>query len=70
MVTSLFSRLLLWITYRYPLSRPTTQPFFEMNSEEVSSLITKLIGSSASGRLLEMCPKTNHVMILYGHFTC
>ncbi|KAM1195833.1 hypothetical protein ACFX2J_022268 [Malus domestica] len=21
-------------------------------------------------RLLEMCPKTNHMMILYGHFTC
>ena len=20
--------------------------------------------------LLEMCPKTNHMMILYGHFTC
>ncbi|KAM2339666.1 hypothetical protein ACFX1X_019213 [Malus domestica] len=20
--------------------------------------------------VLEMCPKTNHVMILYGHFTC
>ncbi|KAM1587493.1 hypothetical protein ACFX10_026639 [Malus domestica] len=20
--------------------------------------------------LLEMCPKANHVMILYGHFTC
>ena len=70
MVTSLFSRLLLWITYRYPLSRPTIQPFFEMTTKEVSSLMTKLIGSSASGRLLEMCPKTNHMMILYGHFTC
>ncbi|KAM1151826.1 hypothetical protein PS2_034286 [Malus domestica] len=22
------------------------------------------------GVLLEMCPKTNHMMILYGHFTC
>ena len=57
-------------TYRYPLSKAYYSAIYEMTTEEISSLMIKLIGSSASGRLLEMCPKTNHMMILYGHFTC
>ncbi|KAM2507597.1 hypothetical protein ACFX1W_029899 [Malus domestica] len=42
----------------------------ESLAAEVISLKQEIRGLKHENKLLEICPKTNHMMILYGHFTC
>ncbi|KAM3004178.1 hypothetical protein FF2_034455 [Malus domestica] len=42
----------------------------ELAVKDSLALIVQCAGFVSNMALLEMCPKTNHMMILYGHFTC
>ncbi|KAM1041398.1 hypothetical protein ACFX2J_030337 [Malus domestica] len=48
----------LFITvFQDQAQKPLEDPFITVIQDQASTV-------------LEMCPKTNHMMILYGHFTC